>query len=413
MIVCLSIPFFAAAVELRADSELDRQPLVVGGQHWEPRPVYAFSRQAAREGVRPGMSLRLAHTRCPWACFLPANQPCYLSAAGEVTDLLLDFTHLVEPESRWLPQTGRPVTAVDRVLPARYALELELLPAAESLALAREIGRLVRQETHLAPAIGLAAGKFTAQVAAALARPNHARPVVPGDEAGFLAGCSIRFLPLDRETVRRLGLLGIQTLGQLAALPLDQLQTQFGPAIVSCYRMASGETAALPPLQGQPAARQETAGHYFDDPVADSQIIDNVLTHLVTILSGRLKQAGLWAKTLHLTWETADGQSSHLTSPLRQAADDEERLATVLRELVDQARPSWKDGLASLSVNAANLTPAEARQLSLFGTAVSDNSLQTLSNLAGKHGPAAFLRPAAVDRLHPLFERRFQLQAAL
>jgi nucleotidyltransferase/DNA polymerase involved in DNA repair len=413
MILCLSIPFFAAAVEQRADSELGRQPLVVGGRHWEPRPVYAFSRQAARQGVRPGMSLRLAHTRCPGACFLPANQPCYLSAAGEVTDLLLDFTHLVEPESRWLPQAGRPVTAVDRVLPARYALELDSLPAAESLALAREIGRVVRQETHLAPAIGLAAGKFTAQVAAALARPNHTRPVVPGDEAGFLAQCSIRFLPLAAETVRRLGLLGIQTLGQLATLPLDQLQTQFGPDIVTCYRMARGEAAALPPLQAQPAIRQESAGHHFDDPVSDSQIVDNVLAHLAASLSARLQEAGLWVQNLHLAWETAGGQAGHLTAPLRQAADGEKRMAAVLREMAAQARPSWEAGLFSLSVRATNLAPVEARQLALFETAVPDNGLRTLTNLSGKHGPAAFLRPAALDRRHPLFERRFQLQAAV
>ena len=37
MIACLSIPYFAAAVERRGDEELANKPLAIGGQPWEAR----------------------------------------------------------------------------------------------------------------------------------------------------------------------------------------------------------------------------------------------------------------------------------------------------------------------------------------------------------------------------------------
>lgn len=71
------------------------------------------------------------------------------------------------------------------VLPARYCLGLERLPQREAHPFVQEIGKRVREETHLGPAIGLAAHKFTAQVAASVCRTNHAIAVKPGDESPF------------------------------------------------------------------------------------------------------------------------------------------------------------------------------------------------------------------------------------
>ncbi len=75
MIACISVPYFAASVEHRDGlgagwSKGNPPGLVLGGQPWEPQPVYAFSREAARKGVRAGMSLRLAHVISPDANFM-------------------------------------------------------------------------------------------------------------------------------------------------------------------------------------------------------------------------------------------------------------------------------------------------------------------------------------------------------
>ena len=204
MIACLTVPFFATAVERRHNQSpglaaqsrpgiKDRPGLVIGGQPWEPQAVYAYSREAAQQGVRPGMSLRLAHFLSPQAQFIPTNPPRYLDASAEIVDILTGFTHLVEPELFW-SQAGVQAKnagasygpAFGHRLPARFTLDLESLPPAEALSLAQEIGRSVRSHSHLAPAIGLAQNIFVAHVAAVFTQANYARPILTEKDTPYL-----------------------------------------------------------------------------------------------------------------------------------------------------------------------------------------------------------------------------------
>src|SRR5687768_17343408 len=155
MIACLSIPYFAAAVERRGDTSLVDKPLAIGGQPWESKPIYAYSRETAKMGVRPGMSLRLAHVLSPQSHFMPAGESEYGRANAEIVDVLLDFPGLVEPQELWhlLSDSRQSFTISGRILPARYYLDLEGWPLQESLRFSKEIGQRVRLESHLAPSI--------------------------------------------------------------------------------------------------------------------------------------------------------------------------------------------------------------------------------------------------------------------
>ncbi len=247
MIACLSIPYFAAAVERRADSGLTERPLAIGGQPWEARPVYAFSQEVAHKGVEIGMSLRLVQVLSPASHFMPAAETRYSKVSGEVIDVLTDFSQLIEPQELWHPlaKSRQPLSAHGRALPARYCLDLEGLPEREALPFVQAMGQSVRQETNMDPAIGLARQKFTAQVAATVCNPSHALAVKAGAEAAFLASRALAFLPLEKEMARRLRLLGIYTLGQLAGLALPALQEQFGPEINPHYQLARGEVGEI------------------------------------------------------------------------------------------------------------------------------------------------------------------------
>jgi DNA polymerase IV len=416
MIACIVLPYFAAAVERRHSVDLGRQPLVIGGRPWEPRPVYAFSREVAQRGVAPGMSLRLAHVLSPQARFLPAAAPRYFGASGEMVDVLTDFTHLVEAEDLWQPFAGgrEQQTAGGRCLPARYYLDLEKLPFAEALSLAREMGRTVRRQTHLAPALGLAPKKFAAQVAATLARPNHLRPVPPEEAAGFLAACTVHFLPLDRETARRLRLLGIQTLGQLAAVPAAALRAQFGAALAPYYGLAGdffdprGSVAVRP----APAEKELQATLRFDAPVAGSLSLEAALGRLATTLAGRLQAAGQEGGALRLVAIVDDGRHppSDTQLTLRRPTADPQSLAMALVELLRQA--SLPGPVDALTVTAGRLSPATAVQLSLFTPVRSMAGAvpQALARVAARYGSQCLYQATLADRRHPLPERRFQLR---
>ena len=319
MIACLNVPYFAATVERRdtcaaGPAELG---LVIGGQPWEPQPVYAFSHEAAQQGGKPGRSLRLAHVVSPEAHFMAAAPPRSHNVSAEVAGVLMAFTHLIEIEALWSPNikqaTSRPRwgpgVAFGRRLPASYTLDLESLPPAEALALSQEMGRQVRRQTQLTPAVGLAKSKFVAQVAATLARPNHARSITADEEGSFLASQPVHFLPLDKETARRLSLLGLHTLGQLAALPQASIRKLLGPSLApdspagegftQFYRLVQersgrrnlGDDLFLS-VKADPPAGQEQIVYRFDGPVIDILVLERVVDQAATELAGRLQRSG-------------------------------------------------------------------------------------------------------------------------
>jgi DNA polymerase-4 len=414
VIACISIPYFAAALERRGDTALNHKPLAIGGQPWESRPVYAFSQEVAHKGVQPGMSLRLVHVLSPQSYFMPATELKYSQTSGEIVDILTDFSRFIEPQELWHPFTkvDQRLTMSGRALPARYCLDLEELPLKESLPFARQIGQTVRRETHLAPAIGLAANKFTAQIAATLGSPNCILPVSPGEEAQFLSTRATDFLPLDKEATRRLRLLGIRTLGQLADLPLDTLMAQFGPSMGPFYNLVQGRDDGA--LQSLPAERHEEVRRLFEEPLANMLDLTIVLGRMAVELVDRLQTAALEGRELCLVCETEDGERQRCQMTLRRPTADSQHLSDAVQELI--ARLSFSSGISSLTVGMADLTPATTCQLTLFpeaeasGAEVSHRVRQTVGNLAAKYGASLFSQPTLTEPHHPLPERRFQLQ---
>jgi DNA polymerase-4 len=409
MIACISVPYFAAAVERRANDALIRKPLAIGGQPWEAKPVYAFSHEVARMGVKSGMSLRLVQVLSPHSHFLPAAKAKYGQVSSEVMDVLTDFSCLIEPQELWHSAANpkQYFTRNGRTLPARYCLDLEGLPARESVTFVREIGKTVRQETELTPAIGLASNKFTAQIAATIARPNHALPVPPGRDAHFLSTRPIDFLPLDNETSRRLCLLGIGTLGQLADLPLSAIHTQFGPDMVPFYRLAQGEMSES--VQSCPQEQREQISRQFDGPITNTLMVAAALHQIAAELGQRLRKANWEGHELALYLEMEDGTKQQHTLLLHHPTANGQHLATALDELGGQS--SFACGVLGLSVAISGLRPAAAQQLALFGEVTLSHIVrQTIQNLAAKYKSSRFYGPVLTERNHPLPERRFQLQ---
>jgi nucleotidyltransferase/DNA polymerase involved in DNA repair len=401
MIACLTVPYFSAAIERRDDDSLAQRPLVIGGQPWEPKPLYAFSQEAAQGGVRPGMSLQLAHLLTPGSHFMPANPPRYLDASGEVVDVLVDFSPLVEPEELWHPAPVQP-----GCLPVRYYLDLESLPLAEALPLVQEMGRTVRQETRLTPTIGLAQQRLAAQVAATLARPNHTKTVPVGEEAAFLADRPVDFLPLNKETAHRLRLLGIRTMGQLAALPATAVQTQFGAAAAALQKLVRGDPNAAGTLQPYLPEPTEQVTYHFPSPVVDSQALEVIVVRAAATLANRLQAAGLSTQTVHLAWEMErDRLEQSLT--LRAPAATGETLTKALRELLREANLSG--GVESLTVTMTSLKAAAAEQLALFASPSPHRRSPLFEAVLAKHGRCLY-RPVLLDGRDPLPERRFRWQ---
>lgn len=183
---------------------------------------------AREEGVRRGQRRRDAQARCPELVLLDANPD-------------RDARHF-EPV----------LEAVEALRPGVASLRPGLLAV-------RAPGRWFGGEANAAAVLaetlvdagvwdcrlGIADDLFTAEQAARRARVQECELVEAGRSAPYLRDLPVEVLEADgaegREAVSLLRRLGLRTLGDLAALPLDAVQDRFGRYGVRIWRRARGE----------------------------------------------------------------------------------------------------------------------------------------------------------------------------
>ena len=207
---------FLASVELRRHPELAGLPVIVGGNGdpTEPRKVVTCASYEAREfGVHAGMPLRTAARRCPpnsGATFLPADPPAYDAASDQVMDLLRDLGHPVEVWG-W-DEAYVSVTATD---PTQIA---------------EQIRAVVFSETGLSCSIGISDNKQRAKVATGFAKPDGVFALTDANWMNVMADRPVDALwGVGPKSAKKLAVLEITTVGELANSDAELLTSSFGP----------------------------------------------------------------------------------------------------------------------------------------------------------------------------------------
>ncbi len=358
MIVCLLLPYFAAALARRERPALQIVPLILRSGE----KVAATCDRAAAAGVSAGMTLQQARWLCPDAHIIPLNLQTIRQASEEVLQVLSQFTHLIETDRFTAKMRPHSVLFPDARQSAVFYLDLERLAHEDTVSLARQIGAVVRQETGFEGAGGVAATKFPSYAAAAETRPGHVRVLAKGEEAAFLAALPISLLPMPDETRRRLHLLGLDTIDAFARLPVSAAMAQCGKEGVLLYQLARG----IDPRRVIPATLQvvERVTRTFELPLSDKQVVEAILRAMATELSARLQASGSMGKTLHLQLKLDNGDMLQQKTTLRQAVSSSRYLSEALQRLL--ARLSISSGVCGMVVTLADLMPFSGQQLELF-----------------------------------------------
>jgi len=287
---------------------------------------------------------------------------------------------------------------------------LDLGSVREPVEAAQAIGLAVREEAHLPAALGLAGGKFPAYAAAASAAPDEALIIAPGQEARFLAPLPVVLLPLDEEAAHRLHVLGLRTLGQLAALPVAALLHQLGMRGRLLHQLARGHDDR--PVVGRRPEAVETALRHFDGPIAEREGLAAVFRDIAVELAERLRAGYLACREVRLTLYLDDHTVPVGRFVLRQPTSSPQRLAEILLGLLERA--GIEVGVSEVEVTLAGLLPAVGQQLDLFAHGLEQGSRlrEIVNDLAARYGPDCFYRVALSHPEAVLPERRFHLERA-
>ena len=339
LIACVHIPRFAVEVERQRRQDLNTRLILVGEVD-----VFDCSIGAETSGIKRGIRMSEAIGLCHQAVVLPPDLPYYQRRFDKV----LGFLEGVSPE----------VEAGD--LGTAY-LSLEGL-SIELESFAEEIIASLRRRSGFMASVGIAGGKFVARVAAQTKRPGLARVLLPGEEAAFLAPLPVDHLPASDSMRWRLGLLGIETMGDIARLPLGAFQSQFGPEGKRCWEMARGVDNE--PLL--PRVKEETVVRRLQMP-APAVTLEAILMgveRLVQAAYGDSNRRGRWVRKAVVRAALDGGGTWELPVPFREALADPRDAWFAVKTAIARRPPERP--VEELEVELVGLSGESGKQATMF-----------------------------------------------
>ena len=235
---------------------------------------------------------------------------------------------------------------------------------------------------------------FLAPLPVGLLRDRSPPPAAPGAELGGGAHCSV-------DLPEKLERLGVDTLGQLAALPDAAIADRFGEAGLRALRMARGADEPLRPRR----APEELVERLELPEAISGQQLERALALLVDRLLARPERRGRSLRRLRLGARLAGGGSWRSVAALRSASADPVRLRLALLPKLD----GLPGPAASLSLRALETGPPASDQATLDESARGSRrrrlaeAVRQARAIAGKD---AVLRVLEVDSGSRVPERR-------
>jgi len=295
---------FFVSVELLERPELRGKPVVVGGRPDQRGVVSAASYEARKFGIHSAMPLRTAGRLCPHAVFLDGHHEKYSEWSDRVASVLAKFSPIVEMVS--IDEAYLDLGGTERL-------------HGPPLAAADKLLRTITRSTELPCSGGLATTRLVAKVASDQAKPRGLIWVAPGMEARFLAPLPIRKIPgIGEVTERALRALGIETVDQLASHSQEKLEKIFGQWGTALYRKARGGDAYEFLIDAEP--KSISHNHTFGEDTGDVTEMESLLSHLSQKACKRLREAGLFARTLTLTIRYAGFQTYTRSKTVQEPA---------------------------------------------------------------------------------------------
>lgn len=310
----LDMDAFFASVELLHYPMLRGQAVVVGGRRVDrPRPQPDGSLQFARLrdyvgrgvittstyearalGVFSGMGLMKSAQLAPDAILLPANFDAYRDYSRRFKAAVAGIAPCIE----------------DRGIDEIY-IDLSALPD-DSATLARRIKQAVHEATGLSCSIGITPNKLLSKIASDLDKPDGITILGMDDVPARLWPLAVRKINgIGPKAGERLQRMGIETVGQLAAAPVDELVRRFGATTGHWLNRAAHGIDERPIVteRDPKSISRETTFERDLDAVRDRPELSELFTGLCERVADDLRRKGFATRTIGLKLRFSDFRS--------------------------------------------------------------------------------------------------------
>jgi DNA polymerase-4 len=396
-ILHVDLDAFYASVEVLEDPALAGKPVLVGGTG--PRGVVAAaSYEARRFGCHSAMPMARAKRLCPQAIVLPPRFDLYGAKSRAVHEIFAAFTPVIEPIA--LDEAFLDVTNAVRAASRRLDRGDTPRPPGRRFGTGAEIGAAIRErvraETGLTASVGVAPNKLLAKLASDDAKPDGMLVVEPGGELVFLHPHPVgRLWGVGPATLARLERFGVETIGDLAALPEATLVDALGRAHGhQLHELACGRDDR--PVEADRETKSIGQEETFPRDVSDRAALEREVRRMAERVGTRLREHGLAGRTVTLKVRFPDFRTITRSATLAEPFDLSSEIARQGLALLDKVDTSG--GIRLLGVTVSNLTAGAAHQASLFGEESTGDGggavLSVVDAVRQRFGPSS-LGPAA------------------
>ena len=230
----------------------------------------------------------------------------------------------------------------------------------------------VHDDLHLECAVGIGRSKMIAKLASRAAKPRASRAglqpgpgvflVEPEEELSFLHAHAVEALwGVGPATAKRLHDLGVQTVGDLAALPLDTVVRRLGKASgAHLAALSRGED----PDPVNPNRPNKSIGHEetFSQDLVDAHELERHVLRMADSVATMLRGASSSARTITVKVKFKDLSLQSRSHTLERPIATGGAIGQVAAALLSGVDPG--DGIRLLGVSASGLAAGGVDQLS-------------------------------------------------
>lgn len=375
---------FYASVEQKAHPEYDGMPLAVCGDP-EVRHgiVLAKNMLAKQAGVTTGEAVWISKKKCPGIVFVPPHYDEYVKYSKQVFGIYTEFTDRVESfglDECWLDVTG----------------SLKLF-GCDGKGLADRIRETVKERTGLTISVGVSFTKVLAKLGSDLKKPDATVVLDRAHYMDIIGGMApSELIMIGKSTARKLELLGIRTIRDLAAADRGMLREHFGVVADKMSDAARGiESEEVRLYYDKRTPKSVSHGTTTPRDITSEEDFKIVVYALAELVAMRLRRYGLSAEGVGLSVReatTLHHKSAQCTLPSATCAASgiAERAIALLPKVHAFPQP-----LRAVTVAATRLTDGSMTQLSLFDGENDEketNLGKSIDRIRGKYGYKAVKR---------------------
>ena len=238
---------FYASVEMNEAPHLkDQMVAVCGSTENRHGIVLTASYPAKRHGVKTGMANWQAKQACPGLIMVPPHYDMYLKYSRIVRRIYRRYSETIEPfgmDENWID------------LPFTNDV------SGEGYKVAEEIRQAVQKETGLTVSVGVSFSKIFAKLGSDMKKPNAVTAISKADYREKVWPLPVSdLLYVGPATTRKLAMLGIMTIGDLANTDPWIIHNKLGKNGLMLHQFANGtDGARVMPAHYEPPVK--SVGH--------------------------------------------------------------------------------------------------------------------------------------------------------